>query len=67
MIDEDVEWNFQKSFGKFFFSPLKMKFAIHVEKDRQIFSSVQQASEKTGIPSKHIAQVLQSGGGRYFS
>ena len=34
---------------------------------RGIFYSVQQASEKTGIPPEEIDKARQKGGGRYFS
>ena len=35
--------------------------------EREIFYSIQQASDKTGIPSEEITKALQREGGRYFS
>ena len=37
------------------------------EEKREIFYSIQQASEKTGIPPEEIAKALQREGCRYFS
>ena len=74
MKDEEVELNFQKRFGKkFYFFPFKMFSIREDDKDeKEIFYSIQQASEKTGIPSEEIAKALQRentnrGKGRYFS
>ena len=44
-----------------------MKFSIQEEgKDKQIFFTFKEASEKTGILSKRIAQTLRSGRNKYF-
>ena len=44
-----------------------MKFSIQEEGgEKQIFFTFQEASEKTGIPSKSINRVLKSGRKRYF-
>ena len=44
-----------------------MKFSIQEEgKDKQIFFTFKEASEKTGLPSKTINRVLKSGNGKYF-
>ena len=44
-----------------------MKFSIQEEgKDKQIFFTLKEASEKTGILSKRIAQTLRSGRNKYF-
>ena len=44
-----------------------MKFSIQEEaSEKQFFFTFKEASEKTGIPSKTIARVLQSGADKYF-
>ena len=47
-----------------------MKFSIQEEDseapDKQIFFTFKEASEKTGISSKRIAQTLRSGRNKYF-
>ena len=44
-----------------------MKFSIQEEgKEKQIFFTFKEASEKTGIPSKTILRVLKSGRNKYF-
>ena len=44
-----------------------MKFSIQEEgQEKQIFFTFKEASEKTGIPSKVIVRVLQSGRNKYF-
>ena len=47
-----------------------MKFSIQEEgseaPDKQIFFTFKEASEKTGISSKRIAQTLRSGRNKYF-
>ena len=49
------------------FFPFKMKFSIQEEgKEKQIFFTFKEASEKTGIPSKTILRVLKSGRNKYF-
>ena len=53
--------------GKKNFSPFKMKFSIQEEgKEKQIFFTFKEASEKTGILSKRILQTLQSERTKYF-
>ena len=43
-----------------------MKFSIQEEeKEKQIFFTFKEASEKTGLPSKTILQLLQSGNKKY--
>ena len=49
------------------FFPFKRKFSIQEEgKEKQIFFTFKEASEKTGIPSKTILRVLKSGRNKYF-
>ena len=44
-----------------------MKFSIQEEgKEKQIFFTFKEASEKTGLPSKTIVRVLKSGNEKYF-
>ena len=44
-----------------------MKFSIQEEgKEKQIFFTFKEASEKTGLPSKTIVRVIQSGRNKYF-
>ena len=44
-----------------------MKFSIQEEgKEKQIFFTFKEASEKTGIPSKTILRVIKSGRNKYF-
>ena len=44
-----------------------MKFSIQEEnKEKQIFFTFKEASEKTGLPSKTIYRVLKSGNIKYF-
>ena len=53
--------------GKKDFPPFKMKFSIQEEgKEKQIFFTFKEASEKTGLPSKTIVRVLKSGNEKYF-
>ena len=43
-----------------------MKFSIQEEeKEKQIFFTFKEASEKTGLPSKTILRLLQSGNKKY--
>ena len=52
------------------FPPFKMKFSIQEDgseaSEKQIFFTFKEASEKTGILSKRIAQTLRSGRRKYF-
>ena len=44
-----------------------MKFSIQEDgKEKQIFFTFREASEKTGLPSKTINRVIQSGRRKYF-
>ena len=44
-----------------------MRFSIQEEGgEKQIFFAFKEASEKTGISSKRIAQTLRSGRNKYF-
>ena len=44
-----------------------MKFSIQEEaSEKQIFFTFKEASEKTGLPSKTIVRVIQSGRNKYF-
>ena len=44
-----------------------MKFSIQEEgKEKQIFFTFKEASEKTGLPSKNIVRVLKLGNEKYF-
>ena len=56
--------------GQNLFSPFKMKFSIQEDgseaSEKQIFFTFKEASEKTGILSKRIAQTLRSGRRKYF-
>ena len=49
------------------FFPFKMKFSIQEEnKEKQIFFTFKEASEKTGLPTKTIYRVLRSTNIKYF-
>ena len=53
--------------GQNLFSPFKMKFSIQEEgEEKQIFFTFREASEKTGLTSKTINRVLNSGRNKYF-
>ena len=53
--------------GKKRIFPFKMRFSIQEEGgEKQIFFTFKEASEKTGILSKRIAQTLRSGRNKYF-